>query len=163
MKPITEIEHHINGQTVFNHLTIMERQAGPGRTMFRCRCGCGAEIIERGDKVASGARKSCGKCPLNPARPRSVVLSAGTRQVLLSEPCGCRPTSDPHKSHRVHQRPVPGPMAESLALAARRSGMRWNEIADLITPAGSPVACTVEDAKQAVDRAENRTGAKKGI
>lgn len=50
----------LSGRT-FERLTVVA--PGPsrnGRTMWRCECACGAEVLVRTDHLVSGASESCG-------------------------------------------------------------------------------------------------------
>jgi len=47
--------------TRFGRLTVLGREGALGKkSMFRCRCDCGAIVIARGTHLRSGAIKSCG-------------------------------------------------------------------------------------------------------
>lgn len=50
---------------IFNSLTCIERIKENGRVSYIWQCKCGNTTKARGNDVASGHTKTCGKCPLN--------------------------------------------------------------------------------------------------
>lgn len=60
----------------FGHLLVLSRDGfkvssgGSKRTMWKCRCDCGAEVSVLGTNLKNGNTKSCGKCGLVAKRCR---------------------------------------------------------------------------------------------
>ena len=64
---------------VYGRLTVLERAPSVNaRTMWKCRCECGAEVVIQGAHIRSGSTKSCGCLAKDNLRRVQVFSKRGT-------------------------------------------------------------------------------------
>lgn len=72
----------------FNRLTVLKRKSKRAPLFWLCRCDCGSETIVRGDRVRTGAIKSCG-------------CLVGISNIAKKTKHGCSPRSGPTHEYVV--------------------------------------------------------------